>query len=169
MGTIAWGLRAIAWGLGVIGSPFLGWFLGGYLAKKVESRRKRWELMFEASKKMLSAHNTLRFQFLFQEFILRDSDQDTFKDHRGEALRQFNKARDEFEEVVLLVNSVCSKKTIKAFNDFSVAVTQFEPRLASGEADVWKKHSGELNTKFVAAQKAIRKELGIHIPRDTKQ
>jgi len=55
----------------------------------------------------------------------------------------------------------------KAFNDFSVAVTQFEQRLASGEADVWKKHSGELNSKFVAAQKAIRKELGI--PRDTKQ
>jgi hypothetical protein len=48
-----------------------------------------------------------------------------------------------------------------------VAVTQFEQRLASGEADVWKKHSGELNSKFVAAQKAIRKELGI--PRDTKQ
>ena len=121
MRPIAWGLRAIAWSLGVIGSPFLGWFLGGYLAKKVESRRKRWELMFEASKKMSAAHNTLRF-LQFQEFMRRDSDQDAFKDHSGEALRQFNEARDEFEEVVLLVNSVCSKKTIKAFNDFSVAV-----------------------------------------------
>lgn len=161
MGTIAWGLRAVAWGLGVISSPFLGWFLGRYLAKKAESRRKRWELLFEASKKMSAPHDTLRFQFLLEEYMRRDSDQDALKNHRGEALRQFNKARDEFEELVLLVNSVCSKKTIKAFNDFSIALTQFDPRLASGEADVWEKHSGELNTKFVAAQKAIRKELGI--------
>jgi hypothetical protein len=131
------------------------------ISEGVWSRQKRWELkrevLFEATKRLREIDDAL------QGLDTRlQHDQKSGETTLGEYSATYLSAAAKFYETILLVGIGCSKETEGALKGFLGEINQVMSAIVDDRnTSIYKQSQEVIFKSLVAAQTAIRKELGI--------
>jgi hypothetical protein len=139
----------------------------GEISDALWNRQKRWELkrdvLLEAAKKLSQLNQAM---VSLDSAVPIKSDDEQWAKFVAEERDTFMRMWPEFDNAVALVAVVCSSETYHALHKFFIQVNGAATDLFGGDSEIPPKRRRELVDGFIAAQTALRKELGIE---DTPQ
>jgi hypothetical protein len=138
------------------------------ISSDVWDRQKRWELkrevLFEATRRLADVEDGL----LTLDSVLQVEQKEQIESNLGwaetkhERIMQWSKASSAFDEARLLVETVCEKETITAFNAFGALANMIAPKITTGnDKEIYRMSFEERAKKRAAVRVAVRKELGM--------
>lgn len=132
-------------------------------------RQKRWELrrevLFEATRRLadiedglLSLDSVLQVERKEQ----KKEDEPGWLETRHKRTMKWSRASTAFDEARLLVQMICERETILAFEDFGKLLNDVAAKISPGkDAETYRQSAAERFTKRMTIRAAVRKELGV--------
>jgi hypothetical protein len=135
----------------------------------VWDRQKRWELkrevLFDATRRLADIEDGL----LSLDSVLQverkernKEDEPGWIETRHERIMKWSRVSTAFDEARLLVQMICERKTILAFEDFGALLNDVAAKITPGKnAEIYGQSAAERFTKRMTIRAAVRKELGV--------